>query len=468
MDSITLGFPNKRICIRNEDIQKIPFFSNLLTLTNDETVIELKFGEKYIEQIIGYVKNDSTSLFDNFYGKSESIKKEIYQVFDYYQIDKEEFEKKLHNYHCSKVEAFFEKYGKLNDYLHERNELYLLCANSSLSESFFEKRIKSGKQISWNGLCNNNNMSEAFFERYVDNIDWDWISMNDNVSESFFEKYNNRLNWHWRYICRNSNLSEKFFEKHLDKIDWNALCINTNISEEFFEKHILKLLQLQDWGNLCRNSGLSEAFLERLIEKYRYKIQWDNLSGNKNISESFIEKYFNLSSKEIERNKISVDWLSISFNDNLSESFFEKYREKVDWEALCCNKNISTSFLLKYMPKTLKNIFWASGSKKFSEDFFEKYGNLRGELIDMNYTINNFGFYSDDEKYCKVNWRYLCENENLSDDFFEKYMDVLMTTKIDLWYHLCRNRNISISFFEKHKDKIIWKTMYGNTFLPKN
>ena len=73
-----------------------------------------------------------------------------------------------------------------------------------------------------------------------------------------------------------------------------------------------------------------------------------------------------------------------------------------------------------------------STNTKLSQDFFEKH-------IDI------------------VNWDKLCKNTNLSDSFFERYIHSLN------WFSLCQNTNISESFFEKHIHRVNWVGLCQNT-----
>ena len=51
---------------------------------------------------------------------------------------------------------------------------------------------------------------------------------------------------------------------------------------------------------------------------------------------------------------------------------------------------------------------------------------------------------------------YLCENKNISEEFFEKHIDGV------IWDNLCVNKNISEEFFERHIDKVKWYNLCEN------
>lgn len=137
-----------------------------------------------------------------------------------------------------------------------------------------------------------------------------------------------------------------------------------------------------------------EQFFEKYIE-YLPNQYWEDLSLNPCLSEEFFEKH-----------KDKVDWNSIFGNPNLSEEFFEKYIDKVNWYRLC---------------------------SIISEQFFEKYKDR---------------IFSEDVERDSILWKRLCMNTNLSEEFFEKYIDKLE------WWYILENPSISEEFFERHWDRV--------------
>ena len=106
-----------------------------------------------------------------------------------------------------------------------------------------------------------------------------------------------------------------------------------------------------------------------------------------------------------------------------------------------------------------------------SECFFEKYISKKGVEIDWHYLCQNTNISKEFfEKYIdKVDWGSLCVNTNLPEEFFEKY-EPLNVLK---WYCLCQNTNLSESFFEKyishHEKKLIdWNYLCENSNMSES
>lgn len=277
---------------------------------------------------------------------------------------------------------------------------------------------------------------ERFFERHLDSINWYDLSRNTCISEAFFERHIDRVDWNG--LCRNTNLSDEFFERHIDRVHWYDLCYNPSVSEEFFEKYIDKI----NWKSLCFNDTISQSFFERHVDK----VEWDFLGVNTPY-ESFLEQHIDKLTSPIR-------------NSNLSLSFIEKHEHKIDWNTIGFNKNITDEFIEKWTPT--KDIYWMflpNGNNKLSEAFFDRYIALIGASSIARCTNLSEDFFERHLDILSTCWEYLSRNTSLSEEFFERHIDRVS------WTSLCGNTSISEAFFEKYIHRVVWKEIIYNKSL---
>jgi hypothetical protein len=252
-----------------------------------------------------------------------------------------------------------------------------------LSEQFLEKHIDKIYMI--------DNVSEKFARKHLDKLNWSRIVFNKKISEKFFEDYYSEFKRRnlIENICMSETLPESFFERHKSDMTSNMskvyICTNHNISELFFRRNP----ELIKWNSIFNNKNISEKFVRENI----HRINWKSISNNPNMSIEFFEENIN-----------KLYWPDISYNKHIPESFFEKHLEILHWESIFANPNISEDFLQRHVHE-LPSFYFLNliSSNKVSEEFI--YRNI--------HLIN-------------TNRKYYWYNSNLSLDFYEKYIHLVL------------------------------------------
>ena len=150
------------------------------------------------------------------------------------------------------------------------------------------------------------------------------------------------------------------------------------------------------------------------------------------IAKEVREKYVNRKGVELFFEKI-----------NKPPSFVKKHFygiKKINSSELLKNPNISEEFIKKYIINNqINDTDWSylCENTNLSEQFFETY-----------------------EKLGVLDWRSLCKNTNLSEEFFKIHIQKI---KHESWFYLCKNPNMSEEFFETCNLKIFWESLCQNT-----
>lgn len=187
--------------------------------------------------------------------------------------------------------------------------------------------------------------------------------------------------------------------------------------------------------------------------------------------------------KEIEEFFKDIDWNIIFKNKNISEQFIEKYinniseyesNNVIEWETACYY--MSEKFIEKLINDKKDCWYYICQNKNISEKFFEKYlesktdDKVNWDILSQNENISEqffekYGISNIPNKYDKVNWRYLCKNKNISEKFFEKYIkrDIDNKTNKINWDSLYVNSNLSLDFFKKYNRT---SNLFSNSNIP--
>ncbi len=201
-----------------------------------------------------------------------------------------------------------------------------------------------------------------------------------------------------------------------------------------------------------------------IIENEQNKVKkctLNEIKANNNYLLNYSLKYVDLPEEDLEtivNHKNFKDWSNLCSNKYIKESFWRKYIEKLNWHLLSSNPSLSLTFIEEFKDK----ISWHSL-------VYNK--NLPGEF-----------WYKNQDQITEYMWMTLCENPNLDDQFYEKFIKTKHFTDIcrhanfteeflenhlsDLdWDNLCVNDNIKQSFFEKHIDMVNWCNISFNKNL---
>ena len=143
---------------------------------------------------------------------------------------------------------------------------------------------------------------------------------------------------------------------------------------------------------------------EEFIDKYSKEVDWKNISIYQHLSEAFIEKYINV-----------VNWYDISSYQQLSENFIDKHSDKIEWTFAVRDQKLTERLIEKY-DKGIRR--WHTGPTGLP-------------AYDMS-------------------WYDISTYQQLSEDFIEKYSDLVSWEQISGWQKLSEN------FIERHSDKVVW------------
>jgi hypothetical protein len=131
-------------------------------------------------------------------------------------------------------------------------------------------------------------------------------------------------------------------------------------------------------------------------------------------------------------NRWRVNWEIFSSYSGLSEEMIEEFKYYVKWHCILKYQKLSNSFIEKMVNNFVNRAIYKP-------------------KMDMLWEC--LSVYQNAQHENNLNWILLSENQNLSENFIEKYKD-----KID-WNCISRCQKLSTKFIEKYKDKVYWKTI---------
>ena len=195
-------------------------------------------------------------------------------------------------------------------------------------------------------------------------------------------------------------------------------------------------------------------------ELITYLITIPNINNTITINEKYIDvfkiikkgKTIYVDFKDVKKCNHIVNGLSYFGNKKIFENIMIKLAKYVK------EKYIDRKSVERFFEKSIENTFvktklnWESLSKNpnLSESFFDKYIDKviwSSLCLNTNISENFFEKYID-----KVDWNRLCQNNNISEKFFEKYIST-SRERVIVWNSLCQNTNLSECFFEKYIQK---------------
>lgn len=342
-------------------------------------------------------------------------------------------------------------------------------------------------------LSSNPNLTEELITKYI-NKNWlfTYIGCNINISEQFIEQNKIEL-WYSPNIVNNPNVSHEFILKYFPDLEHN-FTINPNFDFNAIDS---RPNENWNWSSLSKNSNLSWGFVKQYLDK---PWNWIFLSKHICVTYDIIKEYKNL---PWDRYSVTENPNII----NNPEIILSNINEKWTTEPLIhyyANKNPVLFEILDLLPEKSWTCGYLSYDTNLKLDFVKKYINKNwcwgGISSNSNITIE------DIENNPKLPWNYefVIRNPNITFEyvkkcekkFIENYGDI--EYKMDLFYYyssansaitleivenninsfnwcykgLLENENITIEFVEKYIDKIecsdILENIIGNNPTPKN
>jgi hypothetical protein len=255
-------------------------------------------------------------------------------------------------------------------------------------------------------------------------------------NHQIYNKFKHCICWPSLFYFREDKISTEFAIKNFD--DLCTFCDLTAMIEYMSDnKYAVSLLEQYlediDWGGFSRNENALH-----ILEKNIDKIEWYWLCQNKNAIHL------------IEKNVDKLDdecWQQLSANSNAYE-LLKNNKDKINWERLAQNKN----------PQILKLIYDEEADYKevgYTNEYYE--GITWREL-----SRNPNALFMLKKNINKINWHYLCGNENpCVIKLFEGHVNKL--TQFE-WEQLCMNPD-AIYLIERNLDKLndaCWKKLNCN------
>lgn len=164
-----------------------------------------------------------------------------------------------------------------------------------------------------------------------------------------------------------------------------------------------------------------------------YKIKQEILS---------LIKAFNLNCS-IEDFAARANWNLVSSHKYLSEDFISYFSDRVNWKNISQYQKLSENFAKKFSKKVLWFLFFYY--QDYSDKIIEEF--IKGGIIDTSH-FNWAGF-----------WNAICIKNNFSDEFLEKYNDLIC------WKSISYYRKLSLRIVKKHHNKISYKDLLDNSNL---
>lgn len=174
--------------------------------------------------------------------------------------------------------------------------------------------------------------------------------------------------------------------------------------------------------------------------------------------------------KFLEKNLDNFKWSHISKNKYLPYSFLKKYEDKIHFFMIPYNGKLPFDFIKPHLSEMDSSILSQYIPYENIDDLLQ-INKINWEYLCKNENIPYTFFYSQDspdqKKHLdKIDWEEICKNRNISYLFFENILKNKQYANKINWYWLSFNTNIPFTFFEKYKDKIDWLSLSYNEKLP--
>ncbi len=339
----------------------------------------------------------------------------------------------MYNNNISELE-FLELIGSIpNNFSHSLMYLSNDIVGKEPSKKFVSKLLEHiGIEIL--SLCMNLSISSLL--RYHHKIDWsDQISRNVNISLDKIEIFSNLINFD--RLIRSRKLSKEFINKYKIKFNIDSLIYSDFLSYNFVMKNhyrlnmsmaisklianfvdvdlfsdiykkFNKMLLMDEVIKVISSQIKNHKYIEDIILKNHYKILWPLLFQN-DMPVEFLYKYFKeeylsyISPYNLDKiiDKISYKlsnqaWDNLSYRGLIFGITPLKFHHKIDWEHI-------------YRPVVSQKYWKAFIHILYIEQF--NIEEIDAQLLDYVFNENRY----------HIPWRYLMDNNMISDDCFIKY-----------------------------------------------
>ena len=192
--------------------------------------------------------------------------------------------------------------------------------------------------------------------------------------------------------------------------------------------------------------------------------------------------------------KVNIDWYMVSTNPNLTPALMELYSEHLHWRNVFeCTPYLSIELIVRfgvlnksYQHRFLKNhisanCYITSELVDFLIGLYiEDSVDMSWDLISMNLPLS----IKIIEKYkARLSFKYLAENDTVTSEIMEKYMDLFPTSVLCLyqplstmlkyqclfnkrcWENMCQNGSITSEMIEMYIDHIDWYSLGKNEHI---
>jgi len=286
--------------------------------------------------------------------------------------------------------------------------------------------------------------------------------------ERLVKEFGNSVYWNWSALTANSNISMEFIKDN-PQLHWDyriGLANNPNLDEIT----VIRNIETIDPVELSKWTGLTCFLIDLVIEtrKAFTRFNFDEISINIHVSE--IEK------------KIDSrlwNWEKVSYNRSLTIDFVKIHSNKNwNWEVLSKHRNITIDDIIdnpdlpwnyvhvsgnpnltldgmKRLPNTSWSKYLLSRNDALTVDMINYVNSLHDPQITSYWNMTIISSHrnitmKDIEDNPQILWNYgsICENPNLTVEFFKKNIQRISTQAHELsggGYHI---RNI-IEFIEK-------------------
>jgi hypothetical protein len=257
---------------------------------------------------------------------------------------------------------------------------------------------------------------------------------NDNnlvINKLMKENYNNED--YWKFLFESMQFDEEFI-----KVNYNDINKEYLIKYQVLPENVLSWMDEYHYNSkyndlLIKYQILPEDLLRKYLENTPVeKVDFYNLALNQNLPDDIIEKY-----------EKHLDWDIITQEQLLKIQTIAKYHTKINWSLLPLNIKtqylFNDSFVLIFQKENIwDNIGWMD--------------NVTTECLwELKNLITNNG------------WLTIIEHKQLPsdkiEDFINNIMPQLNINELDCWDIISINQNLSEEFIEKYQDKINWASV---------
>lgn len=288
---------------------------------------------------------------------------------------------------------------------------------------------------------------------------------NDNnllINKLMKENYENED--YWKFLFESMQFEEEFIKVNYDDINKEYLIKYQVLPES------LLLWMDNNYHNsrhndlLIKYQILPEALLRKYIENTPIeKIDFNILTLKQNLPDDIIEKY-----------EKHLDWNDVSQEQLLKIQTIAKYHDKINWSLLPLNIKtqylFNDSFVLIFqkeniwdniglMDKVTIECLWEFKNLITNKGWLTIIEHKQLPIDKIEDFINNIMPELNINEEHSECWNIISINQQLSEEFIEKYQDKIIWASVSLF------QDLSWEFLQKFSKKIILKNLSENDCL---